>query len=721
MNRRSFMFLLVISILLFSSSLWGEDVSTLLEKAIYAEETKGDLNEAMRIYQKIIDENAGNSAKIAEAYYRLGTCYQKTGDDSKAIDIFKKLLARFRKQEEIASAAKNQLAKLNALDEEQQINKPLELGRVPWEAGETCQYNVKTPAGVSAGKVFHSVKELSKDGNDLWRTEDTIAIPMYDSQIYLRSDALKEGLNPVSSIMIKRGMAAMSSDYSALYKKDHIQFTNAEKDKKDIPVGDIAYDSQQNWEIIRRLPLAENYSTSFNAFDLQSGKIMNIQLNITGKEIVTVPAGTFECYSLKLDYDSIIKAKMWVSTDVNKYITKLDGKGYTIELEKITHVTVEEPVLFKDSGFGISMSAPHGWHFVKSSRNEPFKMLLEILSPELKAVLVLVVAPHYGTLSSLQDINNASEKILAQVYKNYIRRPESWVYRNIGGLPSSTFVADYDSDNKKMVQYRTDILDKQEVSVFELHVEKEKYNEIKTDIDSIVQSFKWNKNAQSNKFSAEQNQQQPYVVGAGVKAPIVLFQPLPPYTAKAQMFRIEGAVLLQCIIRKDGAVDGIKVLRGLGYGLDESAIETIATKWRFQPGTYKDEPVDVSISIEVSFRLSEKSKERGWLNEYPLRTQIISAKWQKDSSGNMAGSGTGNLWTNGIPRGFVYEGSCSAMFRQYDDFPAKWIESESRIEIIPGIEALTTKTGCELSVTMKDNASTLGEAQPETADTPIQR
>jgi TonB family protein len=609
MNRRSLMFLLAISILLFSSSLWGEDVSSLLEKAIYAEETKGDLNEAMRIYQKIIDENAGNSAKIAEAYYRLGACFQKTGDDSKAIDIYKKLLTRFRKQQEIATAAKNQLAKLNALDEETKINKPLELGRVPWKAGETCQYDVKTPAGVSAGKVFHSVKELSKDGNDLWRTEDTLAIPMYDSQIYLRSDALKEGFNPVSSIMINRGMAARSSGYSALYKKDHIQYTNAAKEKRDIPVGDIIYDSQQNWEIIRRLPLAENYSTSFSAFDLQSGKIMNIHLNVTGKEIVTVPAGIFESYCLKLDFDSNIKAKVWISTDVNKYIIKLETQGLTIELEKTTHVTVEEPVVFKDSELGISVSARHGWYFVKSSIPERFKMLLEILSPELKAVLVLVVVQHYGTISSLQDIHNTSEKALAQIYKNFTRRPESMVYRYINGLPSSTYIADYDSDNKKMVQYRTDILDKQELSVFELHVEKEKFNEIETDIDNIVQSFKWNKSAQGNKFGDEQDEQQPYVVGAGVKAPVVLYQPLPPYTTKAQMSKIEGTVLLQCIVRKDGTVDGVKVLKGLGYGLDESAMETIATKWRFQPGTYKDEPVDVSVNIEVSFRLSENSKQ----------------------------------------------------------------------------------------------------------------
>ena len=95
----------------------------------------------------------------------------------------------------------------------------------------------------------------------------------------------------------------------------------------------------------------------------------------------------------------------------------------------------------------------------------------------------------------------------------------------------------------------------------------------------------------------------PYVVGNGVKAPVAIFQPLPAYTEEARKARAEGIVLIQAIIRRDGTVDSFKVIRGLGYGLDESAINTIATKWRFRPGTLNGQPVDVQANIEVSFRL----------------------------------------------------------------------------------------------------------------------
>ena len=95
----------------------------------------------------------------------------------------------------------------------------------------------------------------------------------------------------------------------------------------------------------------------------------------------------------------------------------------------------------------------------------------------------------------------------------------------------------------------------------------------------------------------------PYLVGNGVNPPIPLRQPQPRYTKEARKARAERIVTIQAIVRKDGSVDSFKVLRGLGYGLDESAINTIATKWRFKPGTINGAAVDVYANIEVAFRL----------------------------------------------------------------------------------------------------------------------
>lgn len=47
----------------------------------------------------------------------------------------------------------------------------------------------------------------------------------------------------------------------------------------------------------------------------------------------------------------------------------------------------------------------------------------------------------------------------------------------------------------------------------------------------------------------------------------------PPYTEAARRARIEGLVMMRVLVRRDGSVG--EVLRGLGYGLDESAVETV--------------------------------------------------------------------------------------------------------------------------------------------------
>lgn len=95
----------------------------------------------------------------------------------------------------------------------------------------------------------------------------------------------------------------------------------------------------------------------------------------------------------------------------------------------------------------------------------------------------------------------------------------------------------------------------------------------------------------------------PYVVGNGVSEPIPILNPRPNYTEEARKARMEGILVLQAVIRRDGSVDSIKVVKGLGYGLDEISISTIATKWKFKPGTLRGVPVDVLANIEVTFRL----------------------------------------------------------------------------------------------------------------------
>jgi protein TonB len=93
-----------------------------------------------------------------------------------------------------------------------------------------------------------------------------------------------------------------------------------------------------------------------------------------------------------------------------------------------------------------------------------------------------------------------------------------------------------------------------------------------------------------------------YRVGGGVTAPIVLSKKDPEYSEEARKAKYQGTVLLSIEVSPSGLASNIRVVRSLGLGLDEKAIEAVK-QWKFKPG-YKDgKPVTVAATIEVNFRL----------------------------------------------------------------------------------------------------------------------
>jgi protein TonB len=95
-----------------------------------------------------------------------------------------------------------------------------------------------------------------------------------------------------------------------------------------------------------------------------------------------------------------------------------------------------------------------------------------------------------------------------------------------------------------------------------------------------------------------------YQPGNGVTLPRILREVKPAYTSDAMRAKVQGTVLLQCVVGKDGSVSDIQVLRSLDsvFGLDQEAIKA-ARQWRFAPGTRMGEAVPVQITIELTFTL----------------------------------------------------------------------------------------------------------------------
>jgi len=93
-----------------------------------------------------------------------------------------------------------------------------------------------------------------------------------------------------------------------------------------------------------------------------------------------------------------------------------------------------------------------------------------------------------------------------------------------------------------------------------------------------------------------------YKVGGGISAPTAISAPDPDYTEEARRAKKQGTCVLWLIVDSTGHPRDIRVVRGLGFGLDAKAMEAVKL-WRFQPALKDGRPVDVQISVEVEFHL----------------------------------------------------------------------------------------------------------------------
>lgn len=83
----------------------------------------------------------------------------------------------------------------------------------------------------------------------------------------------------------------------------------------------------------------------------------------------------------------------------------------------------------------------------------------------------------------------------------------------------------------------------------------------------------------------------------------ILSKPKPRYTEEARNLKLEGQVSLEVVFQANGSIRIVRVVHGLGHGLDEAA-EQAASKVRFRPATRGGVPVDSNATIHITFQLT---------------------------------------------------------------------------------------------------------------------
>src|SRR6266513_3116859 len=126
--------------------------SELLEKGVYSEETKGDLDAALALYQQVIVEAKGSQALAAQAQYRLAICYYKKKNFAEATAAFEKLVKDYPDQKDLIARANEYLAGSSALMP------------APWADGEELRLDIKLGGGLKVGTVCYTAAADETNG-----------------------------------------------------------------------------------------------------------------------------------------------------------------------------------------------------------------------------------------------------------------------------------------------------------------------------------------------------------------------------------------------------------------------------------------------------------------------------------------------------------------------------------------------------------------------------
>ena len=94
----------------------------------------------------------------------------------------------------------------------------------------------------------------------------------------------------------------------------------------------------------------------------------------------------------------------------------------------------------------------------------------------------------------------------------------------------------------------------------------------------------------------------PKRIGGGVSAPVLIFSVEPEFSEEARKAKVAGNVLVNLWVDTNGNPSHVRVIRGVGMGLDEKAMEAVR-QYKFKPAMENGKPVLVELNVEVNFQI----------------------------------------------------------------------------------------------------------------------
>ncbi len=343
--------------------------SILLEQGNYAEETLGDLDKAISIYEKIINDSQAGRDDVSEALFRLGLCQLKKGNRVEAVVPLKKLVRNYPEQSRFSGKARALLAIFQAEMNTEIIDGDLDSAFVAkalpntdqpknayvsnravknqnsfskrsivtWPSGQIQKWRVShapnTPSSYKA--ILRSANVATIKGKKYWCFETLDRLNKYYSRVFV--DMVTH--RPVFSY-IKTGIRTIEVKYGA--EKIELRSNHQGSNRtKSFPVKGPVFDSLQLGFYSNPGPLTVGYLKIGQVFAAHLEALYEFRLNVIGTEIVIVPAGTFDCHKVIVEVRYVNR---WINTDIELWVSIKEKTVVKRIIDFDTHELVETTI-----------------------------------------------------------------------------------------------------------------------------------------------------------------------------------------------------------------------------------------------------------------------------------------------------------------------------------------------------------------------------------------
>jgi hypothetical protein len=372
----------------------------------------------------------------------------------------------------------------------------LELLPVPWVDGESLKLQITLENGLEIGAFVFSANAAQEGGKDIWVTSLGRYIMLEVIQAFSRVKADRQTFRPLSSFFRHPKLGQFEAAYASteVTLKTITGGDGKERTRK-IELNGIHYDNEQSVKLLRRLPLENGFQATMPLFATFTEGALAYKVEVTARETIEVPAGTFECYRVEFPE---LQQTYWISADAHRYPVKFEADGLVGSLDTIR---VNEPgkvIEYRDKEFGFSVAAPADWYLIKKedrdeNANSDDPTVYQLLDPEAEAITVLrgrpaeILRAHDVDSRGLADMR---VKKRTQLWKDFKVRDDSWTERTISGQPGVSFIADFTIRGKAMAQYYVCSRGESTAVEFIAVIDRNKFASFKGQLDAIIKAYK---------------------------------------------------------------------------------------------------------------------------------------------------------------------------------------------------------------------------------------